>query len=171
MTAARNGCRFAKSDAREGPTRSIAVNQSRFVTTSGPTTAKAKPTQTSAPKWNSWCASWRAPTAQSSSAAAGRNAALRRKGEYRRIRGEMQTEYAAHEAEPPTASASPLRSDESDPPSPSATRATPAKDTSAAIQKRRLWRSTPAPRANKAVQIGKVPKSSATVVAVVKWSA
>ena len=39
MTAARNGWRFAKSDARDGPTRSIAENQSRFVTTSGPMTA------------------------------------------------------------------------------------------------------------------------------------
>ena len=39
MTAARNGWRFANSEAREGPTRSIAVNQSRFVITSGPITA------------------------------------------------------------------------------------------------------------------------------------
>ena len=29
--AARNGCRFAKSAARDGPTRSIAVNQRMFV--------------------------------------------------------------------------------------------------------------------------------------------
>ena len=51
MSAARNGCRLANSDAREGPTRSMAVNQSRFVRTSGPSTANAKPIHTSAPKW------------------------------------------------------------------------------------------------------------------------
>ena len=39
-----DGCRFAKSDARDGPTRSIAVNQRMFVRNSGPITAKAKPT-------------------------------------------------------------------------------------------------------------------------------
>ena len=50
MSAARKGCRFANSDARDGPTRSIAVNQSRFVSTSGPSTANANPIQTSAPK-------------------------------------------------------------------------------------------------------------------------
>ena len=46
--AARNGCRFATSVAREGPTRSIAVNQRKFVRTSGPRTAKANPAQTRA---------------------------------------------------------------------------------------------------------------------------
>ena len=34
-----NGCRFAKSVAREGPTRSMAVNQSTFVVTRGPSSA------------------------------------------------------------------------------------------------------------------------------------
>src|SRR5437763_4427527 len=36
---AKNGCRFPNSAAREGPTRSIAVNQRMFVRKSGPTTA------------------------------------------------------------------------------------------------------------------------------------
>jgi len=36
---AKNGCRFAKSDARDAPTRSIAVNHRMFVRKSGPTTA------------------------------------------------------------------------------------------------------------------------------------
>ena len=36
---AKNGWRFAKSDARDAPTRSIAVNQRMFVRKSGPTTA------------------------------------------------------------------------------------------------------------------------------------
>ena len=40
-TAARNGCRFAKTEARDGPTRLIPPNQSRFATTSGPTMANA----------------------------------------------------------------------------------------------------------------------------------
>ena len=39
MIAAMNGWRFAKSVARDGPTRSIAVNQRMFVSTSGPSTA------------------------------------------------------------------------------------------------------------------------------------
>ena len=36
---AKNGWRFANSDARDGPTRSIAVNQRMFVRKSGPITA------------------------------------------------------------------------------------------------------------------------------------
>jgi hypothetical protein len=38
-TTAKNGCRFATSDARDGPTRSMAVNHRMFVRNSGPTTA------------------------------------------------------------------------------------------------------------------------------------
>ena len=38
---------FANSVARDGPTRWIAVNQSRFVRKSGPTIANARQTQTS----------------------------------------------------------------------------------------------------------------------------
>ena len=45
---------FAKSDARDGPTRSIAVNQRMFVRNSGPTTANANPSQIAQPKWYPW---------------------------------------------------------------------------------------------------------------------
>src|SRR5207247_4653552 len=38
-TTEMKGCRFVKRFAREGPTRSIAVYQSRFVRNSGPTIA------------------------------------------------------------------------------------------------------------------------------------
>jgi len=38
-TTAKNGCRFAKSEAREEPTLLIAVNQRMFVRKSGPITA------------------------------------------------------------------------------------------------------------------------------------
>src|SRR5262249_6024720 len=48
-TAARKNCRFANSDARDGPTRSMAVNQSTFVITSGPATANANTTHTRQP--------------------------------------------------------------------------------------------------------------------------
>src|SRR5439155_5587906 len=43
-----NGCRLANSVACEGPTRSSAVYQSTFVSTSGPSTAKASRSQTEA---------------------------------------------------------------------------------------------------------------------------
>jgi hypothetical protein len=36
---AKNGCRLVKSEARDAPTRSIAVNHRMFVRKSGPTTA------------------------------------------------------------------------------------------------------------------------------------
>ena len=36
---AKNGWRFPNSDARDGPTRSMAVNQRMFVRNSGPITA------------------------------------------------------------------------------------------------------------------------------------
>ena len=48
-TAATNGWMFANSVARDGPTRLIAVNQSTFVSASGPTIANARQTQTSQP--------------------------------------------------------------------------------------------------------------------------
>ena len=54
MIAAKNGWRLAKTEARAGPTRSMAVNQSRFVSTSGPSTANAKPIQASAPMSKLW---------------------------------------------------------------------------------------------------------------------
>ena len=92
MIAARNGCRFAKSDARDGPTRSIAVNQRKFVVTSGPTTANAKPIQTSAPRSKLWSRSCCEPASMSGTVTAARNTALKRKGEYVRISGEIATE-------------------------------------------------------------------------------
>jgi hypothetical protein len=49
-TAARNGFGLAKTAAREGPTRLMPPNQSRFATTRGPTTAKAYRSQIDAPK-------------------------------------------------------------------------------------------------------------------------
>ena len=57
------GCRFEKSEAREGPTREIVVNQRMLVRNSGPTTANANPIQTSAPKWNDWLVVCGIPTA------------------------------------------------------------------------------------------------------------
>src|SRR5262245_45515386 len=170
-TAARNGWRLAKSDARDGPTRSIAVNQRRFVRTSGPMTAKAKPIHTNAPKSKLWSPIWCEPTASSGTDAAASSTALSRNGEYRRIRGAIATEYPAQVSEPSTASPSPFRSADRLPPEPSATSATPAKETSAASQNRRLRCSTPLPRAKSAVKIGSVPNRSATVVAVVNFSA
>ena len=51
------------------------------------------------------------------------------------------------------------------------TRTTPAKESDAAIQKRRPSRSIPTRREMSAVKIGSVPKRSAAVVAVVRSSA
>src|SRR5829696_6627252 len=48
--AARKGCRFANTEARDGPTRLIAPNQSRFASTSGPMIAKTRASQITAPK-------------------------------------------------------------------------------------------------------------------------
>jgi hypothetical protein len=60
---------------------------------------------------------------------------------------------------------------DSSPPDPAATSATPVNERPAASQKRRLSVSTPVPLAKSAVKIGSVPKSSATVVAVVNFNA
>jgi hypothetical protein len=46
MIAAMNGCRFATSVARDGPTLSIALNQRMFVMTSGPSVAYSRQSQT-----------------------------------------------------------------------------------------------------------------------------
>ena len=82
--------------------------------------------------------------------------------------GPIATEYAAQVAAPARARESPFRFAEKLPPEPAATRATPANESSAASQKRVLMCSMPVPRAISAVKIGRVPNSSATVVAVVK---
>ena len=81
MIAAKNGCRLAKTEARAGPTRSIAVNQSRFVSTSGPTTAKAKPTQASAPTSKLWSPSCGEASSRSGTETTQRKTALNRNGE------------------------------------------------------------------------------------------
>ena len=54
IAAARNGWRLAARVARAGPMRSSARNQSSFVTTSGPSTANAKSSQTVQPRPQSW---------------------------------------------------------------------------------------------------------------------
>ena len=54
IAAARNGWRLAARVARAGPIRSSARNQSSFVTTSGPSTANAKSSQTVQPRPQSW---------------------------------------------------------------------------------------------------------------------
>src|SRR6476620_10142031 len=64
--------------------------------------------------------------------------------------GPIATEYAAHVAEPSSASTSPFTFAERLPPDPTATRATPAKEKTAAIQKRSGRCSTPLPRAKSA---------------------
>ena len=56
-------------------------------------------------------------------------------------------------------------------PDPAATSTTPAKETAAAPQKRRLRRSTPRRYAITAVTIGRLPKISATVDALVRSTA
>src|SRR4249919_1617108 len=158
MIAARNGWRLAKIEAREGPTRSIAVNQRRFVSTSGPTTANAKPAQASHPMsklWSPNCGDARRSRATETTA---RKTALSRNGEYLRMSGAIATEYAPHVAAPSTASRSPLRFEDTLLPEPAVTRTTPAKERDAAIQKRRPSRSIPTRREIRAVKIGSVPK-------------
>src|SRR5207244_8578419 len=95
---------------------------------------------------------------------------LMRYGEYRRISGVRHTEYAAQEAESPSASSSPPRSADSLPPEPRATSATPPNDASVASQKRRLSRSRPTAEASAAAKIGVVPMISETVVALASLS-
>ena len=99
---------------------------------------------------------------------AGKKTALSLNGEYRRMSGPIATEYAAHVAEPSSASTSPFTFAERLPPDPTATSATPANEKPAASQKRSGRCSMPLPRAKSAVKIGSVPKRSATVAAVVK---
>ena len=81
MIAAKNGWRLAKTDARDGPTRSIAVNQSRFVSTSGPSTANAKPIQASAPMSKLWSPSCGEASSRSGTETTQRKTALSRNGE------------------------------------------------------------------------------------------
>jgi hypothetical protein len=69
---------LAKTDARDGPTRSIAVNQSTFVNTSGPITAKANPTHASAPTSKLWSPSCGAASSSSGTETMLRKTALRR---------------------------------------------------------------------------------------------
>ncbi len=52
---------FEKRDARDGPTRLIAVNQRMFVRNSGPITANARQIHISVPKWKVWLAVCRSP--------------------------------------------------------------------------------------------------------------
>ena len=171
MSAARKGCKLANSDARDGPTRSIAVNQRTFVTTSGPSTAKTNPTHTSQPKSSSWPASCGAPARNSGTETARSSTALSRKGEYRCMSGAIATEYAAQVAAPSTASASPFTSAERPRSDPIATSATPQNESVAAAQNRQPSRSIPVALERRTVKIGSVPNRSATVVAVVKRSA
>src|SRR5947208_4411856 len=70
-----------------------------------------------------------------------------------------------------SASRYPQRSPPIPPFAPSATRQTPANETAAASQKRLCSRSIPPAAAKSAVMIGRVPKISATVVAVVSFVA
>ena len=81
MIAAKNGWRLAKTEARAGPTRSIAVNQSRFVSTSGPSTAKTKPIQASVPMSKLWSPSCGAASSRSGTETTLRKTALSRNGE------------------------------------------------------------------------------------------
>src|SRR5690348_9149851 len=160
------GCRFEKSDARDGPTREIAVNQRMFVRNSGPTTANANPAHTSAPKWNDWLVVCGMPTAAIGSQPRASTSAEIRKGEYRRISGVIATEYIAQVSAVDTASPSPNTWPEN-PPDPEATKATPTSETAVAIQKLRPIRSRPITLATTPMKIGVVPRNSVTVAAEV----
>ena len=80
MTA-KNGCMFPNSDARDGPTRSIAVNQRMFVRNSGPMTAYANPSQTFQPKEKSCVVSCGMLTKTSGTQPIASTSALIRNGE------------------------------------------------------------------------------------------
>src|SRR5262249_30245771 len=145
---------------------------STFVSTSGPITAYASPSQTSQLRSPQFCApSWLAPTSASGSHMTSRTSALIRYGEYRRMSGAIVTEYTAQAAAIPRTSRSPPRSADRLAPDPTATSATPPNVTRAAIQNWSDSCSSPTADATRAVKMGVVPRISATVVAVVSFNA
>ena len=91
--------------------------------------------------------------------------------EWRRMSGVTRIEYAAHVAAVSTPKSTPPRSPETSPPEPSATSATPAKETSAPSQNLRGGDSSPAAIPKRAAKIGVAPRMSPSTEAVERSSA
>ena len=129
-----------------------------FVRKSGPTTAKANPIHTSAPKWNDWLVVCGIPTAAIGSQPSASTSAEIRNGEYRRISGVIETEYIAHVSAVDTASPSPTRRARRTRPSRRRRMPRRPSETAVASQNPRPIRSSPITLATTPMKIGVVPE-------------
>ena len=124
--AARKGCRLAKSEAREGPTRLIALNQSRFVGHERAEDGEGEREPDQARRSRS--PAWRAAGSRRSSSGTvpiTNASALIRSVEYRLRSGATATEYHAQVAAAAKPSTSPQSWPDTPPPEPIATSAAP----------------------------------------------